>query len=100
VSCAYWTSAHEAVFADCRTSWVTDPTEKQQVWERTAAEAARFGQDSYAVWPGGAADPTFCVLRLDPWRVQITLPDLEQGRTINSSRVWHARRPELAAVAP
>jgi hypothetical protein len=55
-----------------------------------AHEAKQRGFDAYAVWPGGAADPGFEVLRLVPWRVQVTLPDLANGQTIGSSRVWHA----------
>lgn len=88
VSCSYWTPAHDAVFADCQASWVDG--DKRHVWDVVAAEAARQGFDPYTIWVGGAADPKFEVLRLDPWRVQITLQDLARGETIASSRVWHA----------
>lgn len=55
-----------------------------------AEEAASRGFDALSVWPQGADDPGFLVLRLDPWRVQITLQDLANGRTVDTSRVWHA----------
>jgi Pyridoxamine 5'-phosphate oxidase len=90
VSCSYWTPAHNAVFADCRASWVDGAEEKHHVWDVAAAEAARMGFDAYTVWPGGPTDPTFEVLRFDPWRVQVTRHDLASGKTIGSSRVWHA----------
>jgi len=90
VSCSYWTPAHDAVFADCTATWVETGEDKQHVWGIVAAEAQRQGFDPYAIWAEGAADPKFEVLRLDPWRVQVTLQDLEHGETIGSSRVWHA----------
>lgn len=90
VSCSYWSAAHNAVFADCRASWVDDDAGKHHVWELVAAEAAERGFDAYDVWPEGYVDPQFQVLRLEPWRIQITLPDLANGKTISSSRVWHA----------
>lgn len=90
VSCGYWTSAHDAVFADCRASWVEEPGDKRHVWGIVAAEATRQGFDPLGIWEQGAEDPKFEVLRLDPWRVQVTLQDLAHGQTIGSSRVWHA----------
>jgi len=90
LSCSYWTAAHNAVYVDCRASWVGDPAEKRHVWDVAAQEAARLGFDAYAIWKEGPTDPTFEVLRLDPWRVQVTLHDLPNGKTVGSSRVWHA----------
>jgi hypothetical protein len=90
VSCCYWTSAHDAVFADCQASWIDGSEVKRHVWDLTAREGARLGYDPYTVWEAGPTDPLFEVLRFDPWRVQITLQDLLGGRTIGSSRVWHA----------
>lgn len=90
VSCGYWTAAQDAVFADCQAIWIEEAADKEHVWEIVAQEAQRQGFDPHAIWPAGAADPAFEVLRLDPWRVQVTLADLEHGQTIGSSRVWHA----------
>jgi general stress protein 26 len=90
VSCSYWNPAHDAVFVDCRASWVEDEATKGHVWTLVETEAKQRGFDAYAVWPGGAGDAGFQVLRLDPWRAQVTLQDLEHGQTIGSSRVWHA----------
>ncbi len=90
VSCSYWTPAHDAVFVDCAADWVDDNAAKKHVWDLVATEAAERGFDPYDVWKEGPADPMFEVLRLDPWRVQVTLQDLEHGKTIGSSRVWHA----------
>ncbi|HEV2887534.1 MAG TPA: hypothetical protein VGX49_11525 [Jatrophihabitans sp.] len=90
VSCSYWTAQHDVVFADCQASWVDDQEAKERAWNVMAPKAVRLGYDPYAAWPGGPTDPTFCVLRFDPWRVQVTLADLGAGQTIHSSRVWHA----------
>lgn len=91
VSCAYWTAKHDAVFADCEASWVEDRAEKVAAWDVMAPKALRLGFDPDIAWPGGVDDPTFEVLRLRPWRIQVTRPDLPAGQTIASSRVWHAR---------
>lgn len=90
VSCSYWTPAHRVVYADCRATWVDDAPAKQRAWDVMAPKALRLGFDPYTAWPGGPADPTFEVLRIDPWRVQVTLPDLDAGQTVASSRIWHA----------
>jgi hypothetical protein len=90
LSCGYWTSAHDAVFVDCRASWVGDTEPKRHVWDMIAVEAGRRGFDPHSVWPDGPSDAGFEVLRLDPWRIQVTLADLAKGETIGSSRVWHA----------
>lgn len=90
VSCTYWTPKHRVVYADCQASWVDDTAAKARAWEVMALKASRLRFDPYAAWPGGPTDPTFEVIRLDPWRVQVTLPDLEAAQTIASSRVWHA----------
>lgn len=91
VSCSYWSPAHDAVFADCEASWAEDEASVAHVWDLVSTEARERGFDPYAQWPEGAADPGFQVLRLVPWRVQITLQDLAHGETIGSSRVWHAQ---------
>lgn len=99
LSCSYWNTTHNAVFVDCHASWVEDNAGKEHVWELVMAEAAARGYDSYDVWPEGYTDPSFQVLRLDPWRIQVTLPDLANGKTISSSRVWHAAgTPSVTAV--
>jgi hypothetical protein len=90
VSCSYWTAKHNAVFADCQAAWVRDRAAKARAWDVMAPRAIELGFDPYRAWPGGPIDPQFEVLRLDPWRIQVTLPDLGSGRTIASSRVWHA----------
>jgi general stress protein 26 len=103
VSCGYWSSAHDAVFADCRASWVEDGESKRHVWDLIAAEAVKRSFDPYSVWTSGADDPTFEVLRFDAWRVQVTRQDLVHGKTIGSSRVWHApavRINQRSGVAP
>jgi general stress protein 26 len=90
VSCSYWNTSHRSVYADCRAAWLSDRQAMQRAWDVMVPEALRLGFDPYEAWPGGPSDPTFEVLRLDPWRVQITLPDLQAARTVDSSRVWHA----------
>jgi hypothetical protein len=89
VSCTYWTPRHRVVYADCRAAWVDDEDARRRAWDVMAPKALRLGFDPYEAWPGGPADRTFEVLRLDPWRMQVTLPNPVEARTVASSRVWH-----------
>ncbi len=90
VSCTYWTPRHRVIYADCQAAWVEDADAKQHAWDVMAPKALCLGFDPWSAWPGGHLDPTFEVVRVDPWRVQVTLPDLDSGQTIASSRIWHA----------
>lgn len=83
VSCSYWTPAHEQVFADCRATWVPadDRATKQRIWEWFAREPAPLGYDLGLFWKGGVDDPGYSVLRLDPWRVEVSsLGDMMTGK--------------------
>ncbi len=90
VSCSYWTPAHDAVFADCRAGWVDDASAKRRVWDLFANAPPPLGYDPRLGGWSDPGDPMFEVLRLDPWRVQVTLKDRASGSVIGSSRVWHA----------
>ncbi len=90
VSCSYWTPAHDAAFVDCRADWVGDANAKRRVWTLFASAPPPLGYDPRVSGWSDESDPLFQVLRLDPWRVQVTLQDLAGGRVIGSSRVWHA----------
>ncbi|SHF14210.1 pyridoxamine 5'-phosphate oxidase family protein [Streptoalloteichus hindustanus] len=90
VSCAYWSPAHDTVFAECRASWVEDLPTKQRVWELFRSAPPPLGYDPGESLRTTPDDPTLVLLRLDPWRVGVrTFDDLAARRP---GRVWRSPR--------
>ena len=70
-----------------RAEWADDPADKARLWDLFASIPPPIGYDPIAFWPRGKEEPTFGVLRLTPWRIEITsLADLVSG----TGRIWHA----------
>lgn len=57
---------------------VTDQTTKERIWDVMDYDLAQF-------WPGGAASPEYCVIKVQPSRVELS----EMFGTVNK-RVWRA----------
>jgi general stress protein 26 len=57
---------------------LTDQPSKERIWDVMDYDLAQF-------WPGGASDPGFCVVRVQPSRVELS----EMFGTANV-RVWNA----------
>jgi general stress protein 26 len=57
---------------------LTDQPSKERIWDVMDYDLAQF-------WPGGATDPGFCVVRVEPSRVELS----EMFGTANM-RVWKA----------
>jgi general stress protein 26 len=57
---------------------LTDQPSKERIWDVMDYDLAQF-------WPGGATDPGFCVVRVEPSRVELS----EMFGTANV-RVWKA----------
>ena len=86
VSLAYWDPQHEQVFADCRAEWVEDPVEKQRLWELFKSTPEPLGYDLGMFWKEGPSDPTYGLLKLTPWRVELwSLGAMMKGE---APRVW------------
>lgn len=89
VSCSYWDQQHEQVYAECTATWIDDQATKDRVWDLVKNAPPPVGYDPAMFWPGGPADASFGVLKLEPWRVEIwSLQEMAQRKP---SRVW---RPE------
>ena len=87
VSLCYWDPDHRQVFADCTASWVTDAAEKERIWKLYAATEPPLGYDLSMIWKGGVDDPEYGLLRLDPWRIELSsILEMEDGRM--KTRVW------------
>lgn len=86
---SYWSPRQNVAYVDCVASWAEDPKVKAEVWRLYQKGSPRgLGYDPGAYWRGGPTDPTYHVLRLDAWRVQVMHgQDLVTGRP---SRIWEA----------
>jgi general stress protein 26 len=81
VSLAYIAEPFKPVFVECRAAVQNDSATRQRVWDLYCRTPPPYGADMTEVW-GELESPRYCVLRLDPW--QIELYDLlnQQSRTI------------------
>jgi general stress protein 26 len=85
VSLSYWDPNHEQVFAECRAEWEDDPTEKARLWAFYKATPAPLGYDLAMFWKD-ADDPGYGLLRLSPWRIELSsLGGMMKGE---APRVW------------
>jgi len=90
VSLCYWDPQHQQIYAECTAEWADDAPTKQRVWDLFKSTPPPMGYDLAMFWPGGPADPTCGILKLTPWRVELSaLADMMSGKP---ALVW--RRTE------
>ena len=88
VSLSYWDQQHQQVYADCVAEWDDRASEKRRIWELYKSTRPPLGYDPGKIWPGGPDDPSFGLLKLTPWRIELyALADLPAGR---APVVWRA----------
>jgi general stress protein 26 len=86
VSLAYWDQNHEQVYAECKAEWIDDAAEKQRLWDLFKNTPAPMGYDLGMFWKEGPGDPTYGLLKLTPWRIEIwSLAAMMQGE---EPKVW------------
>ena len=89
VSLSYWDRDHQQVYADCRAEWVDDPAEKRRVWELYKSTPPPLGYDLESIFRGGLDDPSYGLLKLTPWRIELwSLPDMMSGIP---NKVWRGQ---------
>jgi general stress protein 26 len=87
VSLTYWDPQHQQVYAECRTEWADDPNEKKRIWELYKATPPPLGYDPGMIWQSGPEGPEFGVLKLTPWRIEVSsIMDMMAGK---EPLVWH-----------
>src|SRR5262249_29708818 len=85
VSLSYWDQQHEQIYAECKAEWEDTPAEKQRVWELFTNTPPPLGYDLGLFWKG-PDDPTYGVLKLMPWRIELSSRnDLMGGKP---AKVW------------
>jgi general stress protein 26 len=88
VSCSYWDQQHQQIYADCKAEWVDDKAEKDRIWDLYKSTPPPLGYDLGMIWQGGKDDPTYGLLKLTPWRIELWgLNDLMTGK---EHQVWRA----------
>ncbi len=86
VSVSYWDQAHEQMYVDAVAEWADDAAEKRRVWDLFKNAPPPLGYDPVMIWPDGPDAPSFGVLKLTPWRVELfSLGDMFAGK---APRVW------------
>lgn len=86
VSCAYWDQQHQQIYVDCVAEWVDDKAEKDRIWELYKGTPPPLGYDPGMIWREGKDDPTYGLLKLTPWRIELWgLADLMSGK---EHQVW------------
>ena len=86
VSLSYWDQEHQQVYADCKAEWLDGQAEKLRIWELYKTTPPPLGYDPQIIWQGGPSDPSYGLLKLTPWRVELyALQDLVSGAP---PKVW------------
>jgi general stress protein 26 len=86
VSLSYWDAEQQQVYADCLAEWIDDPAEKARVWELYNSTPPPLGYDLALIFRQGLDDPTYGLLKLTPWRIELqALGDMMQGVP---NKVW------------
>lgn len=81
VSLTYWDPDHKQIYAECRVSWEDSAEEKARVWELYKSTPEPLGYDLNMFWPGGATDANYGLMKLSPWRIELSaLSDLVTGK--------------------
>jgi hypothetical protein len=82
VAVTYWAPSHDTCSARCRAEWLDAPEDRRALWDRFSTAPEPLGYDPTIIpgWDSPDA-PTFGVLRLDPYRLDVLTGDaLMSGR--------------------
>ena len=85
ISLAYIGDVARPVYADCLATWIDAPSEKTRIWELFRSAPPPLGYDPASVF-GSADNPDFGLLKLTPWRLEVTNWPV-------GTRVWRAATP-------
>ena len=88
VSLCYWDQQHQQIYADCKAEWVDDMAEKRRIWDLYKGTPPPLGYDPGMIWQNGVDDPTYGLLKLTPWRIELYA--LQNVMTGAAGAVWRA----------
>ncbi len=85
VSLAYITDVVKPVYVDCKAMWIEDPAIKQHIWQLLQTTPPPLGFDPAPIY-GSVDHPAFGLLKLIPWRIEVT-----SVATVPAERkIWYA----------
>jgi general stress protein 26 len=90
VSLSYWDQQHQQIYADCKAEWCDDPSEKQRIWNLYKTTPPPLGYDPQIIWQAGIEDPTYGLLKLTPWRIELYA--LSNVMTQEPPKIWRAAK--------
>jgi general stress protein 26 len=94
-SLAYIADLVRPVYLECIAGWADDAATKAHVWELFRAAPPPLGYDPAPIYSSVTA-PDFGVLRLTPWRIELSNASGAGERRI----VWHADAFRASPPAP
>jgi hypothetical protein len=87
VSCGY-ADPVSPLYVDCRAEWAEDLETKRHAWEVMKGNPEPYGFDPATIWHAPEHE-TFGLLRLEPWRIQLTTANPGSPPV---TRVWRPAR--------
>ena len=80
------------MYIDAKATWVEDIETKRRVWDFIKAQKPEpYGFDPATIWTDGPEGANFGLLRLDPWRIQLST--LAPGKPPETT-IWRPARPQ------
>jgi general stress protein 26 len=98
VSLMYWypdlehgLAGAQLVYVDARTEWLDAAADRRRIWDLFKNTPPPLGYDPamIPVWKDGPDSPEFGVLKLTPWRIELSGIAEMMGQ---EPRVWHQER--------
>lgn len=88
VALSYWDPKHDTVIIQARAEWCDDAATKQRIWNLLKTTPEPVGYDPQLFWRAGVGDPSYGVLKLTPFRVDLlAAQEMMAGK---GSTVWQA----------
>jgi len=78
------------VYVEARAEWVDERADKERIWNLYKTTPPPLGYDpaTIPVWKDGPLSPAFGVLKLTPWRIELTGLQVMMGKP---ALVWKPR---------
>ncbi len=94
VSVTYWDPQQghgyvrgEMVYVEARAEWLDDPADRRRIWDLYKSTPYGYDPAIIPVWKDGPESPEFGVLKLTPWRIELTGVEVMRG---GQPLVWKA----------
>jgi general stress protein 26 len=87
VALSYWDAQHDTAVVQARAEWCDDAATKSRIWNLLKNSPPPIGYDPQLFWRAGVTDPSFGVLKLTPFQIQLlTGAEMMQGKSARLCR--------------